>query len=55
MSLVEELDHLVKVRKIVEIVRLGNDDSAQTRLRQIKIWGMIGQIFKLQGHRRQTI
>ena len=32
MSLVEELDHLVKVRKIVEIVRLGNDDSAQTRL-----------------------
>ena len=32
----EELDHLVKVRKTVEIVRLGNDDSYKQDFDQLR-------------------
>ena len=35
VSLVEELDHL-KVRKTVEIVRLGNDDSHKQDFDQLR-------------------
>ena len=36
VSLVEELDHLVKVRKTAEIVRLGNDDSHKQDFDQLR-------------------